>query len=176
ESVRHFVERELVKLLEDSKTWGLKKTAAGDIRLGSNRVLIELCCPELSEAGLWIAIEEQAGWLVAGVAHPGWLAALSFRQSQALATALAGFYKLGGVHLIREQIEECLAPARPPYDIADEGLVVWPAGFDWEAVYDLRDGEVVRPKAPAAPAPGLPAIPLGRLLYQDVPVTWDRWV
>jgi len=44
---------------------------------------------------------------------------------------------------VREQLEHALhthpEASPPPYDIADEGLVVWPArGFEVEIVYDLQ--------------------------------------
>jgi hypothetical protein len=176
DSLRHFLERELVRLLQGSPGWGLGGVAAGDIRVGAKRVLLELCCPELRGPGLWIAFDELSGWLTAGIDRPGWLAALSPGQRQVLAAALAGFYKLAGVDLIREQIEQCLRPARPPYDITGAGLVVWTDDFKQEAVYDLCDGEAVSPQPRTGFALRLPVLPRSRLLYQDVPVTWDSWV
>jgi hypothetical protein len=178
ESVRHFTDRDLVGLLRGSKGWGIRKIRVGDIRLGSNRILIELCCPELAKSGLWIGFEEQAGWLVAGIARPGWLAALHAEQAQALRTALAGFYKIAGVHLVREQIESYLDPTRNAYDITAEGLVVWPGpDFEAEAVYNLGTGRMIPPqiKGPA-PAPALPVLDSCRLLFERVAVPWDDWV
>jgi hypothetical protein len=51
--------------------------------------------------------------------------------------ALAGLYAKAGVELVREQIEARIGDAMP-YDIADEGLVLWPNGdYRSEVVYPL---------------------------------------
>lgn len=90
-----------------------------------------------------IRFELQSGWLVAGLAAPGWIGRLAGERRRIFEIVLAGFYKLAAVDVVREQLEHALqgrpeAPP-PPYDLADEGLVVWPArGFEVEIVYDLR--------------------------------------
>ena len=80
--------------------------------------------------------------------------------------------------LVREQLEHALAgdDEPPPYDISDEGLVVWPGhGYQTEAVYDLRA---------AQPAPVLRGTPwsgelrtlAGRhALYRREPLPWSAW-
>jgi hypothetical protein len=177
ESVRHFVERELLQVLQQSRGWGGVPIRAGAIQLGSNRIRIELSCPGLSEEGLWLVFEEHSGWLLAGVARPGRQSALSAEQRQTLANALTGCYKMAGVHLIREQIEACFGPPPAAYDITDEGLVVWPEGhFDLEAVYPLDDEEVLQPRTPAGTPTTLPALSADRLLFWRVPVRWADWV
>jgi hypothetical protein len=176
EAVRRFVERDLLAVLDRSKSWGGALVECGEVALGSNRVRIELRCPGLSDAGLRIAFEEQSGWLVAGVAEPGWLGRMSAEQRRALRAALAGLYKYAGVDLLREQVEAALGGAS--YDIADEGLVVWtgPRG-ETEAVYDLRAEGELTPRVIAgnatAPLPMLSAAPL---LYRKVPLPWGLWV
>jgi hypothetical protein len=151
---------------------------AGEIDLSSNRIRIELCCPELAEASTWVAFEELSGWLVAGVAAPGWLPRLSAERARTLTTALAGLYKKSGVDLIRQQIEAGLGTAVRSYDIADEGIVVWPGeGYACEAVYPLRDGPSIEPRTIAGTCPvALPALETSRLLFCDVPIFWERWV
>src|SRR5206468_3594881 len=76
ESLRHFVERELLSLLAQSKSWGSQGLTVLGIAAGSNRVRLELRCPGLSETGLWILFEEQSGWLLGSIAKPGWLGQL----------------------------------------------------------------------------------------------------
>ena len=88
--------------------------------------MIELYCPELAEESMWLAFEEQAGWLVAGIHRRGWSDGLSYARRQALASALAGFYKMAGVDLVREQIESRLAAGSEGYAITTTGLVIWP--------------------------------------------------
>src|SRR5262249_46344305 len=141
ETVGHFIERDFVSLLRQSKTWGELAVGVGKIRTGSNRIEVEIACPTLAPAGLAIAFEEQSGWLVVGVSRCGWLPQLSSARRQVLRIALAGLYKLAGVDLIREQIVACLPAQLLGFDIADEGLVVWPrVGADATAIYDLRSG------------------------------------
>jgi hypothetical protein len=132
EALHHFVERDLVALLRQVD-W---EVSAGEVQIASNRVRIELCGPGGPPA--WLAFEEQSGFILAGWRTRGWISDLDPERRRVLGNALAGFYKLAGVDLVREQIEAWL-PAPSPYDVADEGLVVWPGGdFNTETVYDLR--------------------------------------
>src|SRR5262249_62050194 len=152
EAVRRFAERELAALLHEAG-WDV---SVGAVQIASNRIRIELRAPEGPPA--WIAFEEQSGLILAGLAPPGFAASLPPERRRVLENALAGFYKLAAVDMVREQIERVI-PAGSPYDVADEGLVVWPGGdFSREIVEGLR--------APAA----------DRLLYARTPVTWSDWV
>ena len=162
EGVRHFVEREFLHLLEQSKSWGGLKVGLRHVGLACNRIRIELTCPELSAEDMVVTFDLRAGWLIAGVIRAGWSQQLSEPQSAALRAALGGLYKLAGVDLTREQIDTALA--RAPYDVNREGLIVWPTGdFQAETVYPLGDG-----------AP--PVLDAERLLFAKVPLTWERWV
>jgi hypothetical protein len=177
ESIRHFFERELITLLEDSNSWGALPLEVGKVALGSNRVRVELCCPRLGSAGVWVTFEELSGWLVAGVAEPGWLGELNPEQTQAITAALAGLYKMSGVDLVREQVEASLGPKAVSYDMTGDGLVVWPGnGEGCEVIYPLRDGAPIEPRTSACPPEGLPVLDASRLLFRDVPVTWVEWV
>lgn len=158
EAVRHFVERKLLAFLKGSKSWGGLRLTAGAIALGSNRIRIELCCPDLPGSGMWLAFEEQAGWLVAGIAEAGWLPGLARDQVGILRIVLAGFYKFAGVHLVREQVESYFEPQRITFDVGDEGLVVWVD--EVETVYDLRE------EGPIATA----------LLFSSRALPWTLWV
>ncbi|HQW51319.1 MAG TPA: hypothetical protein PL082_04625, partial [Tepidiformaceae bacterium] len=73
----------------------------------------------------WLHFEEQSGWLVASVGEPGFFAVLSPEQRAIMETVLSGLYKLAAVDLVREQIEALIGEGAR-YDIADEGLIVWP--------------------------------------------------
>src|SRR6185436_12941129 len=117
-----FVDRELLELLHESRGWGDRSITTGEIRLGCNRILIELYCPDLAEDSMWLAFEEQAGWLVASIYRHGWSDTLSYPRRHTLANALAGFYKMAGVDLVLEQIEEHLDPGSRGYEINEAGL------------------------------------------------------
>ncbi|MBI5724073.1 MAG: hypothetical protein HZA50_08965 [Planctomycetes bacterium] len=185
EAVARFVERDLIELLRLSGGWDSLELSVGEIRVGSNRIGIELRCPQLPHSSLWLAFEEQSGWLVACVARTGWLDKLEERKKALLQTALAGLYRMAGVDLIREQIQACFDPRDISYDISDRGLVVWPDigtarpggddAADAEAVYDLRKGAIIRPHFLGGRA-DLPDIDAATLLYPDRPARWENWV
>ena len=167
EGVGHFVDRELVFLLNRSRRWGAPALHLGGVALATNRVRIALSCPGLGPVALEVAFEQHAGWLVAGVIEPGWLPHLAGGQRRALTVALAGLYKRAGVDLVREQIAASLGPGAVPYHITAAGLRV-ERGV-WETVIDLRNGQ-------AMPLGRQPDISAGSLLFKNVPITWDQWV
>jgi hypothetical protein len=178
ETIRHFVDRELVNLLRASQSWHIATLASAQIKLGSNRIRIELRCPELGKTSLWIAFEEEAGWLVAGIPTPGWLHQVAPDQARSLRIALAGIYKLAGVHLIREELEASFKPCCPRFAVVAQGLAVWPdAKFHLEVLYDLKAKGLANPKTTGdLPATKLPVLDPTQVVYKNVPLTWETWV
>jgi hypothetical protein len=173
ESIRHFAEREMLLLLEGSKNWGGLKLHAGALVAATNRVRVELCCPELGDETVWLAFEERAGRLVGEVTRPGWLPLLSPPQREAFASALAGLYKLAGVTLVREQLEACLPAGFHVYRVGGDLLLLWPdADFTREYAYELRPLSGMG----LAPQEGRPPLAVERLLFAEVPVAWEDWV
>jgi hypothetical protein len=177
ERLRHFIEREFLPLLNNSKRMGSGPITAGRISIGSNRIGVELCCPG-APGSAWIAFEERSGWLVANVAHAGWLPGLAPDSWRAFHDALLGLYKMSGVDLIREQIEARLEPAVVTFDVLEQGLVVWPrTGFDSQALYPLRDGQELEPRilSGSFPVP-LPRLNANQLLFSRTSISWSSWV
>jgi hypothetical protein len=176
-AVRNFVEREFVSLLRESEGWTARDLHVARVELGSNRIRIRLACPSLGAEEAWIHFEEQSGWIVAQVARPGWLASLSGDNRSRVEAAVAGLYKMANVDIAREQIEARL-DGSPPYDIADEGLVVWPdADYRSEVVYALNSPGLVTPSLrgqPLASAP--PALDSQSLLFTRQPILWTAWI
>ncbi|MEX0979091.1 MAG: hypothetical protein WDZ48_09580, partial [Pirellulales bacterium] len=172
EAIRRFVDRELLEFLHESRTWADRSIATGEIRPGCNRIVIELYCPELSEESMWLAFEEVSGWLVACIHKRGWADNLSYAQRHALASALAGFYKLAGVDLVREQIEARLEPGSPGYEITDGALVVWPGQQEPARAYRLRDWPTLNEK----PEAGATTDDRERWVFAATPISWRRWV
>lgn len=177
-AIRHFVERELLEPLAGSRAWGALPIEVGEIEIASNSLRIELRCPRLSESGLWLSFQEQSGWLVACVLNSGWLVHLPPEKAAALSHALAGFYKIGGVDLIREQIDACFEAQPLPYDITEGGLVVWPgARYEHEIFYNLEQRPTITPRPRAvARSLGCPPLAAQHLLFNLLPITWDEWV
>jgi hypothetical protein len=93
------------------------------------------------------------------------VAALTVRERAVLRNALAGLYKTAGVDLVREHIEAFLGADDPHYDIADEGLLVWPGpGYEIQEVWSL-DG---------VPPPGVKDG--SHLLFSRRVIRWPEWV
>lgn len=166
-----FVERDLLALLERSPRWGCGlRLRPGELELGTNRIRIELRCRDVTDPPLCIDIDEQAGYLLAGVEKVGWLPRLAGEERRTLADALAGLYHLAGVGLVREEVE-ALLPAGTSYGVTDAGLVVWSALAPGdEVVYPLKPG------AAAAPGNGWPALEADRLLFSCRPIRWADWL
>ncbi len=171
ESLRHFVARGLLAILDSSKSWGLGTLVhPGEVKTGTNRIRIELRCLDLGKIGVRIDFEEHDGWLVAGIGQAGWLDQLSPEQAKAFVNALAGFYKMAGVDLVREQLATLL-PAGTTYAVSGHGLTVWPGG-DTKAVYDLDAAEM----QPVPPLPGLPTLSAEQVLFSATPIYWADWI
>jgi hypothetical protein len=177
ESVRHFVERELLPYLAASRRWGTAVPSVWNIRLGCNRIRIALTCPALADANLIFDLEEHGGRLVAGVAQAGWLTQLGAEPSRVFTDALAGFYKLAGVMLVREHLAEAL-PADATYEVVEAGLVVWVGpGDESGALYVLNDDKELSPLPLVGLHPAkLRKLKANRVLFRETPIFWTDWV
>jgi hypothetical protein len=175
ESLRHFVQRELLAILATSKAWSSAPAISlGDIHPGANRIRIELRAREAPEDSVVIAFEEHSGWLLAGIERrpdggAGWLDRLSEEQRRAFRDALAGLYKLAGASLVREQIEAVLPPGAA-WDVSEDGVVVWPGpGMEHGATYPLTAAKE------SVPRPAGPPVAIRKLVYERTPVEWMAW-
>lgn len=177
ESVATFLERNFLVLLQRSRTWTAGPIHLGHLRTGSNRILVPLHSDRWPEEEFLLSFEEQSRWLVVGVERPGWLPRLGTSDTLVLRNALLGLYKLGGVELIREQLEQSFVPGRPSYDIADVGLLVWPdERYDTEVIYDLKGGPLLTPGVMVGKLPpDLPTLEAGRVRFRDTPILWRDW-
>jgi hypothetical protein len=95
----------------------------------------------LPGASVGVNFEEDAGRVVAGLALPpggaamSWLGSLSADQRGALHDALAGFYKMAGVGLVRDQADEALlAEPGPDKLLFDRVPVRWE---DWVRSWEV---------------------------------------
>jgi hypothetical protein len=176
ESIRHFVDRELLELLRQSRVWGETKVVTRTIHLAGNRIRVELCCSGQADNTLWLEFAEHFGWLVGSMTRPGWFAELSPARQQTLQTALAGFYKLAGVTLIREQLEAHVVPPLT-VSVTEQGLLLRCPDSRAEALYDLRNGKVLQPRVlQGAFTMQLPVLESTRVLFASVPISWEQWV
>lgn len=174
DALRRFLERELVGLLDQAERWHGGHLEVGAITMASNRIRIALSCPSMGEAPAEVSFEEQSGWLLGSVTRSGFLDALDDEQRIVFENALAGLYKVAGVDLVRERVTACLGST--PYDIMDEGLLLWPEGsWTTEVVYDLDGRGKLRPRRRTGDAPA-PTLEARDLLYRNVPLLWADWV
>jgi hypothetical protein len=178
ESVRHFIQREFIVLLELSQQWKPGQIEVGRIRIGLNNLRIEINAPEWPDEPLVVSLEEQAGWLVAGVSKPSWLEEISSHQLQTLSTALTGLYKMSGVDLVREQLLAGFEPLMPNYEFCEQGLIVWPdALYQSQAVYDLHANPEIVPQVSAPLADHhLPTLDARQVVFGRNPILWSGWV
>ncbi len=168
--VRRFVARDLLEPLKMAPN-ERPDIELGAIQLASNRVQIELL---YQGRHALISLEEQSLVLLAGWSEPGWITDIPEQPRQTFRAALAGFYKLAGVELVREQVEQALGgPAA--YDVCDGCLNVWPvAESPDEAQYPLS-GELLRPRVVVG-EPNLPPLPADQLLFWRNELSWSDWV
>jgi hypothetical protein len=147
-SLRRFVARDVLALLQLSPEWQKRPLSVGRIDLATNQVRIELRHADYPDAPLRLAIAEENGLLVASVEETGWLCRLTAPEAHTLDQAITGLYKLAGVDLVRK-------PAEPP---ADEGISL------------ALDG--------AAPAPAVNGAATGgrAILFRRVALPWAQWV
>ena len=199
EAVRHFVERELIALLKESRTFRDRSLHVGSVELATNRIRVSIEDHHLPGEPVVIQVCEQSGWLIASVCDLGWLGELVEEDRNVFRAALAGLYKYGRVGLVREQVESGLvtsmlggsgnsnyARQSPwskstrqdlPYDVAPIGLIVWPKGdYTTEIHFALDEGPtaVPRPRSLARNV-GLTPVPLETLVFQEHPLNWDDW-
>jgi hypothetical protein len=197
ESLQHFVERELINLLRESRTFRGCALAVGNVQLSTNRVLITITNAEYRNEPVEIQFAEQSSWLIADVANQGWLREYTDEDRAVFRTALAGLYQLGAVDLVREQVEsQLVAPPLPatdfprpqlsnessnlryhPYDISAAGIVVWPhRHYEAEIHYALGDEATIFPRPRSlARAAGLIPLPRAAVLFDEHPLTRSAW-
>ena len=97
QAVRHFLEREFLFLLNQSKYWNAPHVCLGAIDLATNQVEVELVCSALYPEPARIAFSLRRSSSQATVLDAGWLQSPSDQQRRLIGVALAGLYKLSGV-------------------------------------------------------------------------------
>ncbi len=177
-SIRRYVEREFLELLAESVCWQAPAVTLDRVRLGTNSVRLSFGCRELADTKLEMALDVESGWLVAGITDAGWIQLLPQQQRRVLTTALLGLYKSAGAELVRQQIEEPFEPPMPWYALTTAGLVLWPdIPKDVEVLYDLHNEQWIAPQMIHGLSRRLlPTLERSRLVFSDVPASWESWV
>jgi hypothetical protein len=175
EAVAHLIERELLWFLHASRRWHHQPIELGHITLDTTRIRMELTGPADSEP-LWLAFEEQAGWLVARIEQPGWLPRLNEPQRAALADALLGLYQRAGVDVVSETVLHQAGPWAQSARITANGLTVrgTVAGTTVRVRYDLAE-QPARPEVLSGPPEGSYGT-LNRVILSQSELGWNDWV
>jgi hypothetical protein len=173
EAVHHLVQRELAAYLRDSQRWGKLPLVVEPIRLATNRLRVPLT---LDGRGLVvISIEERGGWLIGSIEEAGWLGELSDKQRAAFQDALAGFYKLSGVEVLREQAAAVLGIEPYRLDCRPKEWLVLPKNAGETVGIDYDDQGSLTPQAPID-GRMLPPLPVAAILLSERPLGWGPWV
>ena len=175
-AIRSFVERDLVRLLELCPVWSETGLRCGHIHAASNSFSVELECSKLGETPVVLLFQEQSTWVVASIHEMGWLRFASADQLRSFQNAIEGFYRKGGIDLVREQLETNFIHNHP-YDINAEGLAIWPNGmFSYELQVDLNRTGPIRPvPASEASAAGINSVDREAVVFSDSQTHWIDW-
>ena len=189
-ALQRFVERELIALLRESRTFQATNLSIKQVDLATNRIIIHIQDASRPTRPVQLEFAEQSSWLVARVSDSGWLDEIESGDAAVFKVALTGLFKLSAVDLVREQVEHQLmistskpkngppkSPQIPRYDINASGLIVWPnEDYEQEVCYSLEDQPITYPRPRAlARLAGLNPIPLESLAFHLQELSWHDW-
>jgi hypothetical protein len=178
ESVRHFAERDLLDLLDQTRAFRGGRLGAEAVRLGVASFEIDLVDREHPGRPIRLRFAEQGGRLTARVADPGPLSSWDEAERATLADALAGWYRRGGVEIALDRAEAVFDLSRVEVRAIAAGLRVTPRHEPGQtaasALYPLsRADETER----LSPIEGRgPAVPSDRLVFAVASLPWTTWV
>jgi hypothetical protein len=177
ESVRRFIERELIALLNQSRALRHAAIEAGEIHLATNRIRIELrtsgALADASRSGSnpWIELDQRHDALIASVEGPGWLPGLSDVQTRVVSVAPIGLFQMCGVDWVRVLPDSRPRSSGSPAELA---TVTGPGRL---ASAEGRDDRFPRERPGPAPFRGDSAAAASALYpFTTILVTWRRWV
>jgi hypothetical protein len=175
-AIRSFVERDLIRLLELCPVWSGTGLRCGHIHAASNSFSVEIECSLLGETPVVMLFQEQSSWVVASIHETGWLRFASADQLRSFQNAIEGFYRKGGIDLVREQLETNFIHNHP-YDINAEGLAIWPNGmFSYELQVDLNRTGPIRPvPSSEASAAGINSAEREAVVFSESQTHWVDW-
>ncbi len=112
DDIRHFVERELVFLLEQVHFLPDAKLVVGSVRAATNRIDVELLRADQPRDAALLIWEYHQGRLI-GIVHPlGWMESLEGDDRQTLTAALEGLLQRAGVDEVQSPLP--LTVGSPP--------------------------------------------------------------
>jgi hypothetical protein len=123
QSIRRFVERELLTLLVERKRWKDALLRVGQVRLASNRVVAELSSAQWPADGLALVFELRSGLLVADRVGEDWSLMLWPEEQRPWETAFLGLLKSAGADDVSWRLRQSLVLMEErPGAASDPGL------------------------------------------------------
>jgi hypothetical protein len=167
QAVERFIEREFIFLLNQHPAWSTTPLELSKVRIGPTRISIAIACPARGDANAELFFEHRCGWILAGIEQPAWIATLPSDQARLFNAALLGLYKIAGVQLVKEQIEQLVGSPARAFDVSRESLIVWTdANFATSQIHPLVfDDGVVPPTSIAH-----------ELLLKFKTISWEDWL
>ena len=175
-AVRKFFERELVALLDQCDGWR-GRLGLGSVTLATNAIRVELRHGKKLDDALMVSFTQRGGWLMAGLSGTNWLPSLTPAERAEFANALAGFYKLAAVDLVREQVLTDLPPGYPTFELEVDRIVLHGDEPDSHWLwYDLsRWGPRIRPEnIDGSRTPG-PELDANKLVFNRIDLSRAEW-
>lgn len=142
-AVRHFVERELITLLNRDEVWGGLPLTVARVRLGCLSVVVELATDPSDGEPFVLVWENVDGRVRATVQAEGWLDRVAPERRQRFELALAGLLDMTAV----EQIDDRDRTDMPASPAAGTVLLTRPTYEQWVATW-----------RPAVPDPNPPVV------------------
>jgi hypothetical protein len=178
DSIRRFVERELISLLAESPAWSDVPLQIREVDIGCHQFTIDLWHGDPMYEPLRLAFFDRGGWLLASFSQRGWLNAQDQSRQRSFALAFEGLCKYAGVDLLWDQVVAELDRAWWWYDMNSDGIQIWPERGDPTTVLvKLRDTGAA---AALTPPPREILVPprkqLLRILFAKSPIYWREWV
>ena len=177
--VARLCERELIGLLRRSRRWTHGSLAVDHVKAAPNSLRIAIVCPRLDAKRLVVAIEQQGGRLMGGVDDAGFVERMAEGSESRvlLENALAGFYHLAGIEVVREELEHAFG--RSSYRVTANGFTAYADDFALEAHYPLTPhaSALLVPTARSEEArERFPPIERKLVSFRDRPIRWQSWV
>lgn len=110
EAIRHFVERELIALLEEVHFLPEATLQVRRVHAATNRIDVELIRVDQPDDPAVLTWEYHDGHLSGMIDPPGWMYQLSESESQTLTAALEQLFQLAGVELVAGPIALIISP------------------------------------------------------------------
>lgn len=170
EEVQRFVEREMLQLLAQDPRW-TRSLQVHHVETSTNCIQVALVAADAQEP-LLIRWEEREHWLLARLQGGSWLHDCSVEERQVFQVALAGLYKLSGVQLVHEEVQQGWGGTMR-YDLHQDGLEVWPdATYAHSLVHSLQSLESASSQQKTSSV----STPSKGLVFSTKSVLWDDWV